>query len=166
VFVFSWVLSVQLNYVQHYDFFEEDAVLFAARKTAALSGDVRKAFQICRVAAETITTRFESDCSAHPYPKINVSDVQKASHDSFNKAIVTAVSVCSPLQALLLIALASLCRISGREIGGFDVHVVITKMGAIAEGSGDPQYRRPPSFSETIQLANLLGEVRFLSFVN
>jgi Cdc6-like AAA superfamily ATPase len=134
-----------------------------------LSGDIRKAFQICRVAAETVTHSFEkverqSDSSEPSYPKIKISDIQKASQESFNKAIVTAVSFCTPLQVLLLIALASLCRTTGREVGGFAVQDVITKMGAIASGSGDLQYLRPPSFSETIHLVSLLGEVSRLSF--
>lgn len=123
--------------------------------------------QICRVAAEAVTQRFDkeqgrSDRHPNSYPKIKISDVQRASQESFNKAVVTAVSFCTPLQALLLIAVASLCRATGREVGGFDIQDVLTKMEAIASGSGDPQYLRPPSFNEALQLVNLLGEVSVL----
>jgi origin recognition complex subunit 1 len=156
-------LSIQ--FTQAYEFFDDDAILFAAKKTAALSGDVRKAFQICRVAAETVTQRFEdkekySDRSSPPYPKIRICDVQKASQESFNKAIVTVISYCTPLQALFLISLASLYRTTCREVGGFDVGDIMAKMRSVANASGDPQYLRPPSFSETVQLMNHLGEVR------
>lgn len=151
--------------LQDFDFFEDDAILFAAKKTAALSGDIRKAFQICRVAAESVTQKFEkeeedqSKSLSTAHPKIKISDVQKASQESFNKALVTAVSFCTPFQALLLIALASLCRATGREVGGFELQDVLTKMEAMANGSGDSQYARPPNVNETLQLVNTLGEV-------
>jgi origin recognition complex subunit 1 len=150
--------------LQDYNFFEDDAILFAAKKTAALSGDIRKAFQICRVAAETVTQKFEkeheeSEVSPALFPRIRISDVQKASQESFNKAVVTAVSFCSPFQALLLVSMASLCRTTGREVGEFDVQDVLTKMEAVANASGDPQYSRPPNLQETIDLINVLGEV-------
>ncbi|VEU42353.1 unnamed protein product [Pseudo-nitzschia multistriata] len=87
-------------------FFEDDAILFAAKKTAALSGDIRKAFQICRSAAELVTRRFEEKKAidsngTDDFPKIRISDVQKASLESFNMAMVTAVSFSSPFETLL-----------------------------------------------------------------
>jgi Cdc6-like AAA superfamily ATPase len=151
-----------------YKFFEDDAILFAAKKTAALSGDIRKAFQICRVAAEVVMKRFESESnqngqnSTTVYPKIKISDVQKASQESFNKAMVTAVSFATPFEALLLLSLASLCRSTGREVGGFDMQDILTKMEAIASASGDPQYSPPPCFDEALDLINRLGEMNLV----
>jgi len=40
--------------------FELDAIKFAAKKVAAISGDIRKAFQLCKVAAETVYSELES----------------------------------------------------------------------------------------------------------
>ncbi|KAG7366433.1 cell division control protein 6 [Nitzschia inconspicua] len=152
---------------QGYKFFEDDAILFAAKKTAALSGDIRKAFQICRVAAETVTQEFEKQQEQYGnstalYPRIRIGDVQKASQESFNKAIVTAISFCTPFQALLLVSVASLCRSTGREAGEFAVQDIVTKMEAVANGCGDLQYLRPPNINETLQLTNDLGEMNLV----
>ena len=44
----------------HYTVFDSDAILYASKKTAALSGDIRKAFHICRSAAEMILCEAEN----------------------------------------------------------------------------------------------------------
>jgi origin recognition complex subunit 1 len=154
------------NRLKHFSVFEDDAILFAAKKTAALSGDIRRAFQICRSAAELVmadkTWDDESDVSADRTCRcVTISDVQKASRESFNMALLIAVSFVTPFQALLLVSLASLCRTTGREVGGFDVKDIMTKMEAVAGASGDNMYLPPPSFGETIRLLNELGEVRY-----
>lgn len=150
--------------LQDFNFFEDDAILFAAKKTAALSGDIRKAFQLCRSAAQLVTQRFEQKQEktgnlALSFPKIRIADVQKASLESFNMAMVTAVSFSSAYEVLLLVSLAALCRATGREVGGFDVKDILIKMEALANAAGDSQYIPPPSFGETIQLLTRLGEV-------
>ena len=149
---------------QDFNFFEDDAILFAAKKTAALSGDIRKAFQLCRSAAQLVTQRYEQKQEKEgklslSHPKIRIGDVQKASLESFNMAMVTAVSFCASYDALLLVSLSALCRATGREIGGFDIKDILTKMEALANAAGDSQYIPAPSFEETIRLLTRLGEV-------
>lgn len=151
----------------NFDFFEDDAILFAAKKTAALSGDIRKAFQLCRSAAELVTQRFDHSRalkrSISPlHPKIRISDVQKASLESFNMAMVTAVSFSASYEALLLVSLASLSRATGRDVGGFDINDIVVKMEALANASGDSQYVPAPSFEETIRLLTRLGEMNLV----
>jgi len=153
----------------NFHFFEDDAVLFAAKKTAVLSGDIRKAFQLCRSAAELVTRRFEDAQSTSgvriktgDFPKIRISDVQKASLVSFNMAMVTAVSFSSCFEALTLIALAVLRRSTGREVGGFDMKDILVKMEALANSSGNPQYLPAPSFGESIRLLTRLGEMNLV----
>lgn len=127
-----------------------------------MSGDIRKAFQICRGAAELLLRRIDADKENAPtgkYPTVRISDVQKASRESFDSALVTAVSFSTPFQALLLVSLASLCRTTGREVGGFDITDIMMKMEALSGSFGDPQYAPPPAFGETIQLLNRLAEV-------
>lgn len=150
--------------MKEYCIFDDDAILFAAKKTAAMSGDIRKAFQICRGAAELLLQRGQEAGSEGQLsqPKVRISDVQKASRESFDSALVTAVSFSTPFQALLLVSLASLCRSTGREVGGFDMTDILTKMEALSGSSGDPQYAPPPTMGETIQLLNRLAEVRFI----
>lgn len=141
--------------------FEDDALLLAGKKIAGLSGDIRKAFQICRDAAELVLQKWESDEGKQDgqFPTVRISDVQKASRQSFNTGLTIAASFLTPFQALLLISLYSLYRSTGRENGGFDIKDIMIKMDAIAGASGEEQYLPAPNFSETIHLLNSLGEV-------
>lgn len=59
----------------------------------------------------------------------------------------------------MLVSLASLTQSTGRHDGGFDINELITKMEAISGASGDVQYSPPPSFAETLEILNRLGEV-------
>lgn len=157
-------LTCIVNRSKEFSIFENDAIRFAARKTAAMSGDIRKAFQICRGAADLVLRRNDENkenCqgNAKTQPTVRVSDVQKASRQSFDSALVTAVSFSSPFQALLLVSLASLCRTTGREVGGFDITDIMTKMESLVGSVGDSQYSPPPAFGETLQLLNRLAEV-------
>jgi origin recognition complex subunit 1 len=142
--------------------FDDDAILLASKKTAGLSGDIRKAFQICRAAAELVSRNWEANKENRGiqsgHPTVRISDVQKASLETFNISTTTAISFSSSFQALLLVSIASLKRTTGRE-GSFDIKDVMIKMEAVAGAAGDPQYSPPPSFGETIELLNSLAEV-------
>lgn len=94
---------------------------------------------------------------------VKIGDVQKASKKSFDAVLVTAVSFSTPFQALLLITLAALCRTTGREVGGFDIKDIATKMESIVGSSGDPQFMPSPSFVEILQLLGSLAEVSTLN---
>ena len=164
------ISSLIVHCSKSFSVFENDAILFAAKKTAALSGDIRRAFQICRASAERVLANHDNDLNrtqaaddakfgVDSRRRVKISDVQKASRESFNMALVTAVSFATPFQALVLVTLASLCRSTGREVGGFDVKDIMTKMTAIAGASGDNLYLPPPAFGETLRLLNDLGEV-------
>jgi origin recognition complex subunit 1 len=149
-----------------YQVFEEDAIQFAARKTAALSGDIRKALHLCKAAAEAVMKDVEAGNRVDPKegrtrigPIVRISDVQKASRESFSSILSTAVSFSTSFEALLLVSLASLTQSTGRHDGGFDINELITKMESISGGSGDIQYSPPPSFGETLEILNRLGEV-------
>jgi hypothetical protein len=89
---------------------------------------------------------------------VRISDVQKASLETFNISTTTAISFSSSFQALLLVSIASLKRTTGRE-GSFDIKDIMMKMEAVAGSAVDPQYSPPPSFGETIELLNSLAEV-------
>lgn len=92
-------------------------------------------------------------------PIVRIKDVQKAGKESFNTALLTAASFVTSLQALLLVTLAALSRSTGRESGGFDINEIMMKMDALSSNAGDPQYTPPPSFRETVNMLNRLGEV-------
>ena len=144
--------------------FDKDAILFAARKTAAVSGDVRKAFQICRSAAELFlsqhsktATHSTTDC---PAPLVRIPNVQKVSREASDSARSKAVAQSTSLEALLIISLASLSRSTGRENKGFDIEELLTKMEGVAGAYGDEDYLPAPRFDETLFLLQRLAEAQ------
>ena len=136
----------------NYNVFDQDSILYAAKKTAALSGDIRKAFQICRSAAEMILLESEGtiDCPKNENPIVRIKDVLKVSRESTNAAQPKSVGLCAPFQVLFLIALSALSRTTGREYGGFDVEEITAKMRSMADSLGDPMYLPPPTLPETL----------------
>ena len=158
--------------------FDQDALTFAARKTAVMSGDIRKAFQICKAAAESVVSKIEEVGEPNQLnvasssmggggssaPKIvRIPDIQRAARDMFNSIINRAVSSATSFEALLIVSIASLQKHTGREKGGFDVQEILTKMKGVAESLGDRQYLPPPSFSELLGILNRLGEARVIT---
>jgi Cdc6-like AAA superfamily ATPase len=147
-----------------YEVFDENAITFVSKKTAALSGDVRKAFRQCRAAAEMVLANLE--CGAEENqgasPRVSIKDVLQVDRDSFNSARTKSVTLCSPFEALFLVALASLCKWTGREHGSFDVEEILTKMNAMAKSLGDSRYLPPPTLDETLLLVSRLGEAHLI----
>jgi len=140
--------------------FEEDAIKFAARKTANLSGDIRKAFQMCKSAAEKVLEDYSTGkrkLAAGSRPLVKISDVQKGSRDMFTSIVHKAISCSTSFEALLLISLGALKRT--REDGSIFVKEILTKIESIADASGEPKYMNANlSFEDVLRMANRLGE--------
>jgi len=142
----------------NYTVFSQDAILFASKKTAALSGDVRKAFHICRSAAEMIL----NDPGTQDQPTVQIKDVLKVSRESFNSAQSKMVANFTAYEALFMIALASLSKTSGREFGGFDLEELMTKMEGIANAAGDPLYLPALTLPQALGILSRLGDARLI----
>ena len=140
-----------------YEVFHDDAILYASKKTAAMSGDIRKAFHMCKQAAELVLENSNKKTGTDDSPKVYIKDVLRVSRDSFNSAQSRMIALCSPFEALLIITLASLSKTTGREFGGFDVEELVMKMASVANAAGDKQYLPPPSLDETLILLRNLG---------
>eukprot|EP00522_Entomoneis_paludosa_P006133 CAMPEP_0172444436 /NCGR_PEP_ID=MMETSP1065-20121228/4482_1 /TAXON_ID=265537 /ORGANISM="Amphiprora paludosa, Strain CCMP125" /LENGTH=348 /DNA_ID=CAMNT_0013194969 /DNA_START=36 /DNA_END=1082 /DNA_ORIENTATION=+ len=141
--------------------FQKDALIFASKKTSSQSGDLRKAFRICRLAAEYVMDG-HADLGFKP-PTVGIKDVLKVSRESFHSAQSNAVTMCTAFEALLLVVLALLYRSTGREQGGFDTEEIVLKMDGIANAFGDEMYLPSPSLSETLDLLTHLGESHLVS---
>lgn len=146
--------------------FDNDAVIFASRKTATVSGDVRKAFHTCRSAAEMVLTRFKDGGKAtgptsnpEALKVVRIPDVQRVSREASDSADAKAVGHSTPFEALLIVSLASLSRSTGRESKGFDVEEIMAKMEGIAGALGEKQYTPPPRLEETLFLMSRLADV-------
>ena len=138
----------------NYFVFQDEAISFAAKKTAAVSGDLRKAFHICRTAAETILNH----AGTQTKPTVTIKDVMKVTRESFNSVQSKMVANCTPYEALLLISLGSLMRSSGRESGGFDLEEIMTKMEAIANSYGNA-YLPAISLPQALGILSRLADV-------
>lgn len=143
--------------------FEVDAIRFAAKKTANRSGDIRKAFQICKVAAErvyeaSVNGTRKSDNEARPI--VRTDDVSKASRDMFHSTFLKAISCSTNYQACLLVAIGALMNM-GREDGAFDVQDIRAKMNSIADATGDRRYSGVNllAWSDVLYMVTRLAEV-------
>ncbi len=96
---------------------------------------------------------------------IGVADVQNAAREMFNSILHLAVSHSTSYQALLLVALAALQRNTGREIGGFTVEEVHTKMGSMANSFGSKKYFPCPQYHMILGMLCPLGEVSVTDFI-
>jgi len=65
----------------------------------------------------------------------------------------------------MLVTLASLTRITGRERGGFDVEEVVTKMEAMANATGDHLYLPAPTLLESLDILIRLCEANFIALI-
>lgn len=145
--------------------FEEDAITLAAKKTATRNGDLRRALQFCKTAAEHVLKQAEEGTWRHPrqgghQPVVCIGDIQRASLES--PTITIALSSLMPFEALVIVALASLLKTTGRLTGGFDIQEVMTKVESIAAGAGEMQYLPCPTFLEVLDVLQYLGEVSSL----
>jgi origin recognition complex subunit 1 len=162
-----------------YTVFDDDAITFVSKKTASLSGDIRRAFQICRTAAEhvlreettpaaasvSIDPTRDASAALHPRrsPVVTIRDAVKVSRESFSSATAQAMTRCTAMEALLLVTLAALSKSTGREYGGFDMDEILVKMQALAHGLGDRRYLPPPSVGECLGLVARLAEGNLVS---
>jgi Cdc6-like AAA superfamily ATPase len=144
-----------------------DAIRFAAMKTANKTGDVRKAFQICKVAAERV---YEANIGGiqmseqKPRPIVRTQDVSKASRDMFHSTYYKAISCSTNYQALLLISIGALMKL-GRE--KFTVQEIREKMKSISDASGERRYTRSNwlGWSDVLYMVTRLGEVRACCYI-
>jgi origin recognition complex subunit 1 len=147
----------------NYSVFDEDATLFAAKKTAALSGDIRKAFNICREAAELVLNDTQKHRSYENLrPVVHIKDVLRVSRESSNTAHARAAKCSSPHEVLVMIAIASLSKTTGRELGGFDTLEITVKVKSIASTTGSTMYYPPP---DTMEILTILSELEAADLV-
>jgi origin recognition complex subunit 1 len=139
-----------------YTVFDQDAIKFVSKKTASLSGDIRRAFQICRTSAEYVMREHASRVATDPV--VSIRDAVKVSRESFHSAKSQAIVRCTAFEALLLVTLASLSKSTGREFGGFDLEEILVKMEALANGLGDVRYLPTPNLGECLGLVSRLAE--------
>ena len=140
--------------------FHEDAIKFAARKMAANSGDIRKAFHLCTTAAEMVYAELDSGKRLVPANLdgiVSVPYIQRASREASSQIVLQAVMHSTPYEALLLVSLASLKKRGMRSI--VSLEGLSTKMMSVAKALGDPQYLPSLSKDDLLGLLERMVEV-------
>ncbi|XP_030750638.1 origin recognition complex subunit 1 [Sitophilus oryzae] len=105
--------------------FNPDAVQLVARKVASVSGDARRALDICRRAAEIA----ENEANEQ---QVNIMHINKALSAMITQPQITAIRRCTRLQKLLLQAIvAEIERTGVEETTFFDVYRMLESCCAL-----------------------------------
>jgi origin recognition complex subunit 1 len=86
--------------------FKSDAVQLVARKVAAVSGDARRALDICRRATEIAEETTKGDRKAAA-AVVTMVHVQKSLEEMISSAKVQAIKSCSKMEQLFLEAVTN-----------------------------------------------------------
>lgn len=136
------IISTRLNGINA---FEKTAIEFASRKVAAISGDARRALEICRRAAEVADYRLKNNKTAKNQLVI-MADVEAAIQEMFQAPHIQVMKSVSKLSKIFLTAMvhelyktgmaettfdrvattvSSLCLTNGEAFPGWDILVKI-----------------------------------------
>ena len=126
--------------------FDPRAVLFAARKVAGAAGDVRRALELCRLAADVAVEEREGaggGAATASAVVVTMSHVDAAARAMHGASHVQLLAGCAPLDLVALVALAVEARVSGGAHGGASLAAVVARTrelcslaGGLAGGDG------------------------------
>lgn len=129
--------------------FNSDAIQLVARKVAALSGDARRALDICRRASEIAESK---DKDAY----VSMSHVQQALSEMISCTKVKAVKACSKMEKLFLQAVCMEVERTGIEEVMF--RGVFNQLKALSTLNGVPV----PTTETALGITTRLGSSRLL----
>ncbi|EPB88802.1 hypothetical protein HMPREF1544_04442 [Mucor circinelloides 1006PhL] len=136
------------------DAFAKEAVEFAARKVSAVSGDARRALDICRRAVEIVEQRISESSESKKH--VTIAVVDEAVKEMFSSPSVAFIRSCSLHQKIFLVACMQRSRAIGlAEIEFGDVahyHIQTCKWHNI----------EPPNTSDLMRVCESLGQTRAL----
>ncbi|KER28896.1 hypothetical protein T265_04361 [Opisthorchis viverrini] len=129
--------------------FQEKALELAARKVAAVSGDVRRALDICRRAAEMVP-------QSKSKKEIGIEHINAALKEMFTTPKLCAIQACSLYEKLFLRALIAEFQARSTEEARLDR--CILQMCALCRLEGFPC----PTTSEVFDICSSLGAHKLL----
>lgn len=133
--------------------FNKDAVQLVARKVAAVSGDARRALDICRRATEIAEAGQQAKGEIHI---VSISDVQQALTEMIASAKIQAIKSCSKYEQMWLQALCSEVARTGVEeclfLGIYSQFESITAFNGI----------KTPNPGQALGICSRLGASRLL----
>ncbi|KAI9486029.1 MAG: P-loop containing nucleoside triphosphate hydrolase protein [Benjaminiella poitrasii] len=154
---YDQLFQIVQSRLQGIDAFAKEAVEFAARKVSAVSGDARRALDICRRAVEIVESKIKEQEEGKQAPKhVTIAVVDEAIKEMFSSPSVAFIRSCSLHQKVFLIACLQRSRAIGlAEIEFGDVahyHTQTCKWHNI----------EPPNTSDLMRVCESLGQARAL----
>ncbi|THD21977.1 Origin recognition complex subunit 1 [Fasciola hepatica] len=139
--------------------FQDKAIELAARKVAAVSGDVRRVLDICRRAAEIATSSNTKSARSKTNTEcvsVNMEHINTALCEMFTTPKLTAIRACSVYEKLFLRALAAEFQARSSEEARLDR--CIQQMCALCRLEGFSL----PTSSEVFAICSSLGAHKLL----
>ncbi|GAA0142289.1 replication origin binding protein [Lithospermum erythrorhizon] len=141
--------------------FEKPAIEFASRKVAAVSGDARRALEICRRAAEFADYRAKkelpsSDSATTGNALVGMRDIDAAIKEMFQAPHIQVMMNCSKLSKIFLTAMVYELYKTG--MGETTFEKLATAVSCICTSNGE-QF---PGWDALLKIGCKLGECRIL----
>ncbi|XP_050225555.1 origin of replication complex subunit 1B-like [Mercurialis annua] len=143
------------------DAFEKQAIEFASRKVAAISGDARRALEICRRAAEITDYRLKkltSGTDSTPAGKclVGMSDIEAAIQEMFQAPHIQIMKNCSKLSKIFLTAMVYELYKTG--MGETTFEKLATTVSCLCTSNGEAF----PGWDTLLKVGCMLGESRII----
>ncbi|KAL3529860.1 hypothetical protein ACH5RR_009182 [Cinchona calisaya] len=142
------------------DAFERPAIEFASRKVAAVSGDARRALEICRRAAELAdyrSKRSESIRSATTGKSlVGVADIEAAIKEMFQAPHIQVMKTCSKLSKIFLAAMVHELYKTG--MGETNFEKLAMTVSCLCTSNGEAS----PGWDALLRVGCKLGECRII----
>jgi Cdc6-like AAA superfamily ATPase len=138
------------------DAFEKEAVEFAARKVSAVSGDARRALDICRRAIEIVEENIKKGGAAAKKTHVSIAIINEAVREMFSSPAVTFVQQCSLHQKLFLVSVLKCVQRTG---------LADVEFGEVAQQHVQTckwHHIEAPGTSDLMRVCESLGQTRAL----
>ncbi|KAL4236627.1 Origin recognition complex [Mactra antiquata] len=152
-YTFKQLQTIVLSRMKGLKAFDEDAIQLAARKVAAVSGDARRALDICRRSteiAEAAAVKQKSEVL------VKMTHVNAALQEMFSSPKIVAIRNASEQEKTFLRAVVSEFQRLGLEEAEFtklyDQHISLCRLEGLM----------PPSTGELAGMCHRLGSIRLL----
>nr|GME04333.1 origin of replication complex subunit 1A-like [Ipomoea batatas] len=148
------IISTRLNGINA---FEKPAVEFASRKVAAVSGDARRALEICRRAAELADYRVKKvHSSAAGKALVGMADVEAAIQEMFQAPHIQVMRSSSRFSKIFLAAMVYELHKTGMSETTFEK--LAMTVSCLCTSNGE----KFPGWDSLLKVGCMLGECRIL----
>ncbi|KAL6997709.1 Origin of replication complex subunit 1B [Sarracenia purpurea var. burkii] len=152
------IISTRLKGI---DAFEKQAVEFASRKVAAVSGDARRALEICRRAAELTDYRIKEssslpDAAFAGKALVGMADVEAAIQEMFQAPHIQVMKTCSKVSKIFLTAMVHELYKTG--MGETTFEKLATTVSCLCTSNGEAF----PGWDTLLKVGCKLGECRVI----